>query len=230
MIGTTDVEFHDSPDNVKINEEEIRYLCDAASEYFTNQITPEDVVNSFSGIRPLFDDGKSDAKSITRDYVLKLDTGNGEAPLMSIYGGKITTYRKLAESVLEKLTPFLPDMPAPWTEKANLPGGDFSPNDFDKEVEKLMTSCPILSQEHATRLIRTYGTCAHEMCKDISTEQDLGVNFGHQLYGFEVDYQMANEWAQTAEDIIWRRTKLGLFLNSDEVEQLETYVGAALSR
>jgi glycerol-3-phosphate dehydrogenase len=224
LIGTTDVDYHGKPDEVKIDSEEIDYLCEVASEYFTTQIGPEDVVSSYSGIRPLFDDGKSDAKAATRDYVLKLDTGDDEPPLLSIYGGKITTYRKLAESVLEKLAPFLPEMQAPWTETAYLPGGDFSPGGFVDEVDKLKTTCPVISKEHATRLIRTYGTCGHEMTRHIQTTEQLGTHFGHQLYSFEVDYLLSHEWAQNAEDVLWRRTRMGLHYAPEEVAGLETYI------
>ena len=224
LIGTTDVDFSGKPDEVAIDDEEIRYLCEAANEYFTTQISPESVIYSYSGIRPLFDDGRSDAKAATRDYVLKLDTGDEEPPLLSIYGGKITTYRKLAESVLDKLKSFLPEMEGPWTEGADLPGGDFAPDGFQQEVEKLCTSCPVISQEHATRLIRTYGTCAHEMCRSIQTTKQLGIDFGHHLYSFEVDYLLTREWAQSAEDILWRRTRMGLFLNPEETVQLENYL------
>jgi glycerol-3-phosphate dehydrogenase len=230
LIGTTDVDYHGKPDEVEIDAEEISYLCEAASEYFITQIGPEDVVSSYSGIRPLFDDGKSDAKAATRDYVLKLDTGDKEAPLLSIYGGKITTYRKLAESVLKRLAPFLPGMQTIWTATANLPGGDFSPDDgFDREVNKLLAACPAISKEHATRLIRTYGTCGHEMTQDIKTTEQLGTHFGHQLYSFEVDYLLSHEWAQCAEDILWRRTRMGLFLSPEETVQLENYINQKVS-
>lgn len=232
LIGTTDVDFHGEPDEVSIDATEIGYLCDAANEYFTTRIVPEDVVYSYSGIRPLFDDGKSDAKAATRDYVLTLDTGEmeDEAPLLSIYGGKITTYRKLAESVLRKLSPFLPQMKDPWTEKATLPGGDFSPDAFSEEVKTLMLSCPFLSKNNATRLIRTYGTKAHEMCRLVNNDAASVVQFGEQLYAFEVDYLIAEEWAQTAEDILFRRTKTGIFLNSEDVGRLEEYIEQKLQK
>ncbi|MBW1634639.1 MAG: glycerol-3-phosphate dehydrogenase [Deltaproteobacteria bacterium] len=229
LIGTTDVDFIGKPDEVAIDDNEINYLCEAANEYFTTQISPESVVYSYSGIRPLFDDGKSEAKAATRDYVLKLDTGDNEPPLLSIYGGKITTYRKLAESVLEKLEDFLPEMNNPWTETANLPGGDFSPDGFADEVKKLTTACPVISKEHATHLIRTYGTCAHEMSRNIQTKEQLGTHFGHNLYSFEVDYLLSKEWAQSSEDILWRRTRTGLFLDAGETERLENYLNKKLS-
>jgi len=224
LIGTTDVDFQGKPDEVEIDSTEISYLCEAANEYFTTRISPENVVYSYSGIRPLFDDGKSDAKAATRDYVLTLDHEDDQAPLLSIYGGKLTTYRKLAESVLKKLKVFLPQMQDPWTETANLPGGNFSPDAFTEEVQKLRLACPFISEKHATRLIRTYGTCAHDMSKHLQTPEELGTHFGHQLYGFEVDYLLAEEWAQTAEDVLFRRTKIGLFLSSEEVGQLEEYI------
>ena len=224
LIGTTDRDFHGHPDTVSISPEETDYLCRAASEYFIREITADDVISSFSGVRPLFDDGKSEAKAATRDYVLKLDTGSNKAPLLSIYGGKITTYRKLAESVLAKLAPFLPAMSDPWTEKSILPGGDFAPGDFDLEVDKLLTRFPMLHKNLATRLFRTYGSCVYEMVEKIQDNSDLGTWFGSDLYRFEVDYLIAREWARCAEDIVWRRTKLGLFLSEKEIEMLDSYI------
>ncbi len=229
LIGTTDVDFHGDPGAVAISEEETSYLCRAASEYFTCGLTPADVVGSFSGIRPLFDDGKSDAKAATRDYVLKLDTGHGEAPLLSLYGGKITTYRKLAESVLAKLSPFLPDMGGEWTETAHLPGGNFRPDGFNAEVDKLLTRCPILNADLASRLIRTYGTCAGPMTAAIKDRQGLGKCFADNLYGFEIDYLIKNEWAKNAEDVLWRRTRLGLVVTTEETEVLNTYIKEKIS-
>ncbi|MBU1564975.1 MAG: glycerol-3-phosphate dehydrogenase [Proteobacteria bacterium] len=224
LIGTTDVDFQGDPGKVAISEDETVYLCRAASEYFIRELSPADVVGSFSGIRPLFDDGKSDAKAATRDYVLKLDTGRDEAPLLSLYGGKITTYRKLAESVLGKLSPFLPGMGNAWTEKAHLPGGDFPPQSFAAEVEKLLARCPVLTANHATRLIRTYGTCAIAMTAAIKIREDLGKCFATDLYSFEIDYLIKNEWARNAEDVLWRRTRLGLVVTATEAGALDTYI------
>ncbi len=224
LIGTTDRDFNGHPDEVTISPEETDYLCQAASEYFLREITTDDVISSFSGVRPLFDDGKSEAKAATRDYVLKLDTGKNEAPLLSIYGGKITTYRKLAESVLARLHPFLPGMGADWTKKSVLPGGDFRPDAFDFSVRELLSRCPVLSQKLATRLFRTYGTCAYAMTDKIQDQKDLGISFGHDLFGFEVDYLIAQEWARCASDVLWRRTKLGLFLSAAEAENLDSYI------
>lgn len=224
LIGTTDEDFSGNPSDVSISQKETEYLCNAASEYFLKGIGPKDVVSSFSGIRPLFDDGKSEAKAATRDYVLKVDSGNNEAPLLSIYGGKITTYRKLAESVLEKLSPYLPGMKGPWTENAHFPGGDFSPSDFSLEVEGLLNMCPTLGGSLSKRLIRLYGRCAQKMARKVNSAGSLGVSFGHDLYGFEVDYLMEHEWAKNAEDVLWRRTKIGLFLSNEEKDVLDKYI------
>lgn len=229
LIGTTDVDFDGDPSHVHISADEVDYLCKAASEYFINEITKDDVVSSFSGIRPLFDDGKSEAKAATRDYVLRLDTGRAEAPLLSIYGGKITTYRKLAESVLDKVAPFLPEMADEWTEKKHLPGGDFPPNDFDQMVKELMDRCPAIESGLATRLFRTYGSCAYETVLSINNKESMGELFGHDLYSFEVDYLIDREWAKCAEDVLWRRTKLGLFLSGIQVEALDSYIKKKVS-
>jgi len=224
LIGTTDLDFDGDPGDVKISEAETEYLCSAASEYFLQGISQTDVISSYSGIRPLFDDGKSEAKAATRDYVLKLDTAGQQPPLLSIYGGKITTYRKLAESVLDKLAPFLPAMSPPWTENIYLPGGDFLPADFSNEVTRLCASCPLLSKEHARRLFRSYGTRAFDMTESIIDQAHLGHCFGDNLYQFEVEYLMKHEWAQTAEDVLWRRTNMGLRLGPQEKAELQRWM------
>jgi len=224
LIGTTDVDFHGDPATVAITNDEIEYLCQAASEYFADPITPQNVVSTYSGIRPLFDDGKREAKAATRDYVLRVEAAGGAAPLISIYGGKITTYRKLSESVLDRLAPYLPNMGPSWTAEATLPGGDFAPNNFAGEVQRLMASCPLLTMGHATRLVRTYGTRALTMTRNLQNSDDMGFHFGGDLYQFEAEYLIRHEWARTAEDILWRRTKLGLVLTSRQVAALETWM------
>ncbi len=229
LIGTTDEDFHGNPDKVAISAAETHYLLKAASEYFVRQISEDDVVGSFSGIRPLFDDGKSEAKAATRDYVLRLDTGHDEAPLLSIYGGKITTFRKLAESVLARLSPYLPGMGDRWTEGCVLPGGNFQPADFADEVQNLLAGCPALTKKLARRLFRTYGSIARELTAGVKDQDDLGKAFGHDLYQFEVDYLIANEWARNAEDILWRRSKLGLFLTTAETRTLDDYIKQKVS-
>lgn len=228
LIGTTDVDFHGDPGDVRISGEESRYLCDAASEYFHRTITVADIVSCFSGIRPLFDDGKSEAKAATRDYVLKLDSTNDEAPLLSIYGGKITTYRKLAETVLERLAPFLPPMGAPWTGGSHFPGGDFAVDGFTELVARLRKKCPSLDEQLATRLCRHYGTLALSMVDGIVDKAAFGQDFGHGLYGFEVDYLLAREFARSAADVLWRRSRLGLYFSQAETEALNNYIIARL--
>jgi len=226
LIGTTDVDFTGDPGKVVIDKEEIDYLCQAASEYFTTTITPEDVAGSYSGIRPLFDDGKSDAKSATRDYVLTIDEENHKAPLLSIYGGKITTYRKLAEAVLKKLQSYFPSMSGNWTESKVLPGGNFHPSEFDVLVKKLQKTCNFLEDRHATRLIRYYGTKAFDIVGEAQQISDFGQCFGSDLYEIEVSYLMNFEWAKTADDVLWRRSNLGLFLSAAEHKTLEDWMQA----
>jgi glycerol-3-phosphate dehydrogenase len=222
LIGTTDVDYSGDPGKVHIDEQEKEYLCSAASEYFQQQVTLDDIVHAYSGIRPLFDDGASDAKAATRDYILKLDDGNGEkAPLLSIYGGKITTYRKLAEAALARLEEFFPaSARTAWTESATLPGGDFSPGRFSSEVDRFQEKFSFLDNTTAFRLIRTYGTRAYEMLDGCSELAQLGICFGSCLYEKEVRYLMENEWARTAEDVLWRRTNMGLFFTEQEKEDL----------
>ncbi len=224
LIGTTDLDFNGDPGDVAISEEETQYLCRAVDDYFTTPITPADVIDSFSGVRPLFDDGKSRAQAATRDYVIRLDGGGESAPLLCLYGGKITTYRKLAESVLEKLAPFLPPLSPPWTAGVPLPGGDFAPDAVDSEIVRLRAACPRLTDRHARRLIRTYGTRAFAMTRGLAESEDMGPHFGGDLYGFEVDYLIAAEWARTAEDVLRRRTHLGLVLRPEEAQRLQAWM------
>ncbi len=224
LIGTTDVDFDGDPGGVEISPEEIDYLCEAASEYFRKPITADEVAASYSGIRPLFDDGSSEAKAATRDYVLKIDDEKGTAPLLSIYGGKITTYRKLAESVLTKLRPFLPAMKDAWTEQPPLPGGDFHPHQFDSQVEALAESFPFLEQPHARRLMRYYGTKAFALLEGARSTADLGSRFGADLFEKEIRYLMDAEWAVTAEDVLWRRTSMGLFFDKEEAQALAAWM------
>ena len=224
LIGTTDVDYCGNPDEVAITTSEVEYLCAAASEYISKKICPSSIVSSYSGIRPLFDDGKRDAKAVTRDYAITLDSENDDAPLISIYGGKITTYRKLAETVMNRLRPFLPEMGEEWTKNKYLPGGNFSADRFEEEVERLRTCRDYLSAEHARRLFRYYGTIAFEMIHNLHTQDDLGEYFGADLYQFEVEYLMRNEWAKTAEDIIRRRTMTGLLLSQKEIDRLQNWM------
>ncbi len=225
LIGTTDRD-HDSADVApKASEEEIAYLCAAASEYFAKPITPADVVWTYSGVRPLVDDGASPAQEATRDYVLKLDAADGAPPLLSIFGGKITTYRRLAEEAMEKLAPLMPVLRGEsWTAGAALPGGDFPLADRDALARRVAERYPFLSADNASRIFSTYGTCAFEWLGDAQQAGSLGEDFGCGLSEAEVHYLVRAEWARTVEDILWRRTKMGLRVAPEGVQRLEEYL------
>jgi glycerol-3-phosphate dehydrogenase len=224
LIGTTDMDYQGDPGAPRASQAEIDYLCASASEYFREPVGSADVVHTYSGVRPLYDDGASDAQAATRDYVLKVDAGDGEPPVLNIYGGKITTYRRLAEAALEKLASHLPGMGAPWTAGAPLPGGDFPVDDFPGEVARLQGLCAILKPEHARRLVRAYGTRARIIVQGVRDEADWGEGFGADLTAREVRYLMDQEWARTAEDVLWRRSKLGLRLSPADVARLERFL------
>jgi glycerol-3-phosphate dehydrogenase len=227
LIGTTDRDYHGDPAKVKASAEEIKYLCDSVSEYFAKPVTPQDVVWTYAGVRPLYDDGASEAKAATRDYVFELDTPGG-TPLLSIYGGKITTYRRLAEEALERLSPYLRSSKARegWTAKSPLPGGDMDVSAIPALSAELMRSYPFLSAVHANRLAHAYGTRATKVLGSAKTLADLGKSFGATLTEREVRYLMAAEWARTADDIVWRRSKLGLRLTADEIAAIDDWIAA----
>ena len=208
--------------------EEIAYLCAAASEYFRQPVTPESVVWTYSGVRPLYDDGASKAQEATRDYVLTLDAPEGSAPLLSVFGGKITTYRRLAESALAKLAPHAPwAARAAWTMTGALPGGDFPVGGFDGLVDEIVAAYPWLERRSAIRLARAYGTRARDILGDAKGLADLGRHFGADLYEREVRYLMKAEWARRAQDVLWRRGKLGLRLSKAESEALDAFMQQA---
>ncbi|MCP5367737.1 MAG: glycerol-3-phosphate dehydrogenase [Hyphomicrobiales bacterium] len=230
LIGTTDVDFEGDPATVAISDAEVAYLCASASDYFQVPVTPESVAWSYSGIRPLYDDGGAAAQEITRDYVLDLQ-GGGDAPaVLNIFGGKITTYRHLAEEALDKLRPHLPAMGGPWTRGSHLPGGDFDPRGFAALAGDLTTAFPALDPGLLRRLARAYGTRAREILDGAAGAADLGRHFGAGLYAREVAYLVRREWAVSAEDILWRRTKLGLRLSPDRVRALDAWLAEQRSR
>lgn len=220
LIGTTDQDFTGDPKDIRITDAETDYLCKAASEYFAEPVRREDIVWSYSGVRPLFDDGASKAQEATRDYVLKVESDDGAAPLLNVFGGKLTTYRRLAEHALEKIGEAIGNKGAPWTSKGTLPGGDFAPTGYEAEVATLKKRCGFLSDRHARRLVRLYGTLARKIVGDAQTIEALGRHYGADLYEAEVRYLIEEEWARTAEDILWRRTKLGLDLSGAEASAL----------
>src|SRR6202048_843760 len=227
LIGTTDRDFEGDPAKVKASTEEIKYLCDSVSEYLAKPVKPEDVVWTYAGVRPLYDDGASEAKAATREYVFELDTPGG-APLLSIYGGKITTYRRLAEEALERLSPYLRSAKARegWTAKSPLPGGDLDVSAIAALSAELVRSYPFLEPAHANRLAHAYGTRASKLLGNAKSMDDLGQSFGATLTESEVRYLMAVEWACIADDIVWRRSKLGLRLSPAEIAALDEWIAA----
>jgi glycerol-3-phosphate dehydrogenase len=227
LIGTTDRDYHGDPSKVKATPEEIKYLCDSVSEYLAKPVKPEEVVWTYAGVRPLYDDGASEAKAATRDYVFELDTPGG-APLLSIYGGKITTYRRLAEEALERLAPHLRSAGARkgWTGKSPLPGGDLDVSALAALAAELIRTYPFLTAAHANRLAHAYGTRATKWLGAAKSMADLGQSFGATLTAREVSYLMSSEWALTAEDIVWRRSKLGLRMSATEIAALDDWIAA----
>ncbi|WP_152658664.1 glycerol-3-phosphate dehydrogenase [Devosia chinhatensis] len=226
LIGTTDRDYHGDPRNVQITEEETDYLLSAASEYFAQALTRDEIVWTYSGVRPLFDDGASAAQEATRDYVLKLDGTPETGAVINVFGGKLTTSRRLAESVLEKIEEVLGKKGDAWTKQGTLPGGDFGVKSFEAELRRLGMAYPGMPAGLLRRLMRLYGTRARAILGERVSDEDLGIHFGADLYAAEVDYLVAQEWARTAQDILWRRTKLGLRIGAEDVARLETYLGS----
>jgi glycerol-3-phosphate dehydrogenase len=230
LIGTTEIPFEGDPSMARISEDEISYLCAAVMRYFRKPLSPGDVAWSFSGVRPLYDDGAATASAASRDYVLDLDAPEGGAPLLSVFGGKITTYRRLAEDAIESLTPHLqPPRGKPWTATAPLPGGDMEEGDFDRFLRTLRGNYPWLDAACVTRVARAYGTRAELILGNAKTVRDLGVEFGAGLFQAEIDYLIGQEFALTAEDILWRRSKRGLHLSPVERTRVSAYVDARVN-
>jgi glycerol-3-phosphate dehydrogenase len=219
LIGTTDSFWTGEPNNPEIDEIETDYLLDAARRTFARSIERKHIVWTFSGIRPLFDDGSSTAATVTRDYVLDLDE-NG-APALSIFGGKLTTYRRLAEQCLHRLGHLLPASRAPWTDGTALPGGDMPPEELLPALQREFAQMPRMLLR---RLARAYGTRARSILADAVTLDDLGPTLAGDLTAREVDYLVGSEWARTAEDILFRRTKLGLHVDRSATGPLEDYL------
>ncbi len=225
LIGTTDVDYRGDLGAIEITPEETEYLCESASNYFEAPIAATDVVWTYSGVRPLYGDGDGDAQKVTRDDVLEPSGKPGEPVLLNIYGGKITTYRRLAEAAAVKLGPWLPNMGPAWTRGATLPGGDFAVDGVGELRGKVKARCAGLAEGVAARLCRSYGTNVWQIIGEATDVAGLGADFGGGLYEAEVSYLINAEWARTAEDILWRRSKLGLRLADDEVQRLNDFVG-----
>jgi glycerol-3-phosphate dehydrogenase len=224
LIGTTDEDFTGDPGDVHASETEIDYLLRSTAAYLRQTVTRDQVVWSYSGVRSLFDDGSSAAQEATRDYVLKLDAPCNAPALLSVFGGKITTYRRLAESALAALQPHLPAAQGQtpgWTGKAALPGGDFASAGFGPMLRQICFRYPFLDRKTAHRLVRAYGTDAGTLLGAATCYADLGRHFGADLTEAELRYLMQTEWARTADDVVWRRSKLGLRLTAAEIAAID---------
>jgi glycerol-3-phosphate dehydrogenase len=225
LIGTTDRDHQDGVDPIEASAEEIAYLCEGANRYFARSISPADVVWAFAGVRPLVDDGSARPESATRGYHLDLDREDGAPPLLSIYGGKITTYRHLAADAIALLKPLLPSLAGDdWTADAPLPGGDFPMTGLADLVAALAGDYPFLDLDTAERIGCAYGTCARDWLGAARDWADLGRDFGHGLTEAELCYLLAREWAQSSEDILWRRTKLGLRFDTAQLAALDAWL------
>jgi glycerol-3-phosphate dehydrogenase len=224
LVGTTDEDFHGDPAKVSISDRETDYLLDAVSEYLATPVGRDRIRWTYAGVRPLYDDGASKAQEATRDYVLSLDATGGEPPLLSVFGGKITTYRRLAEEALTQLGVAFPQMRGPWTRTATLPGGDIEAASFPEWERQIGGRYPALDPRLVRRVCRAYGTRVEALLDGIERQEDLGIDFGAGLSQHEVDYLVANEWAETAEDILWRRSKLGLHIGDEGRLALGAYL------
>ena len=212
------------PHRIAISDAETRYLCDSVSHCFRVPVEPKDVVWSYAGVRPLFDDGSLKASVVTRDYVFDLEAAGGAPPALSVFGGKITTFRRLAEHAMDELARFFPGMKPAWTETAPLPGGDIAGGDFEAFIAALRRRKPFLDPELARRLARAYGTRVEAIIGKANRIEDLGRDFGRGLTAAEIDYLVDQEWARTADDILWRRSKLGLHLPQGVASEIDAYL------
>ncbi len=218
LIGTTEVDWELDSGAVTISDEETTYLCGAVNDYFKQPIAPEDVVWSYAGVRPLYDDKADSANVVTRDYVFNLDgDGSSMAPVLSVFGGKLTTYRRLAEHAMEKLAHFYPNMKAPWTHDASLPGGDFPIDGVAALRSDVKTRYPWLGDTQIARMVQAYGTRIFRILGTATCIADLGHDFGAGLHEAEVCYLRDTEFAKTPDDILWRRSKLGLKMTEHQI-------------
>jgi glycerol-3-phosphate dehydrogenase len=228
LIGTTDVEWPGEPAAVSISPAEAEYLCRTVNGYFKRPVAPSDVVWSYAGIRSLRGDAGSKASELTRDYSLELDAPEGGAPVLTVFGGKITTYRPLAEQVMSRLAPYWPDLPAPWTAKLPLPGGDFPDGGLPEYLAQAQRRWPFLPPAQLRRLVHAYGTRLARLLDGVTTNQAMGEDFGGGLTRIEVDYLRREEWACGVEDLYWRHTKTGLHASAADQQRLAAYLSAAL--
>lgn len=223
IIGTTDVEYNGDPREVAIDDNEIGYLLDVYNNHFVNKLGRDDVVWTYSGVRPLCDDESDSPQAITRDYTLELEQEGQQAPLLSIFGGKLTTYRKLAETAMAKLAPFFPQMQQPWTADAYLPGGE-SGFDAKAQAADLQQRFPWLETVAAERMATNYGNRSTGLFEGVTSEADMGQHFGAGFYAKELNYLLRYEFVQQADDVLWRRSKLGLYLDQEQQQQVADYI------
>lgn len=224
LIGTTDVEHSDEPGDCRASADEIDYLCRAANRYFERALTPDDVVWHYCGTRPLFDDGSKNISKITRDYTLRVDGARGEAPLLSVFGGKLTTYRKLAEHALSQLAAWFPTLKPEWTAGARLPGGTLDGHGTEQYLQHQIAERPGIAPEVLAALVARHGDRVSAVLAHARTTAQMGYHFGHTLYAREVNYFIQHEWARTAEDVLWRRSKCGLHINIQQKQLLTHYL------
>ncbi len=224
LIGTTDVPWPGAPGSAAIEPAETDYLCQTVNSYFARQIGPGDVVWSYAGIRALWDDAAADAAAVTRDYVLDISAPQGQAPVLSVFGGKITTHRSLAEQALQKLEPYLGPLAARWTRVVPLPGGDIPGGDIDAFIAGVRRRWPFLDGPQARRLARAYGTRMSQLLAGVDSRADMGEDFGGGLMRVEVDFLLREEWARSADDIYWRHTKTGLHASPADRQRLVSYL------
>ena len=229
LIGTTDVDHPNLDEKPACTDDEAAYLCATVSKYFDAPVSVSDIVWRYSGVRPLYDDGASSASSATRDYMLKISGDTGRAPLLNVFGGKITTYRRLAETVLERLHPIFPEMGSPWTADAKLPGGMIPVEQVDSLIARFERAYPFMHGNWVRRMVHAYGTDTSNVLGHARSEIQLGTHFGATLYEAEVCWLIEREWALTAEDVLWRRTKQGLHLSDTEEQILADWMEAYLS-
>ncbi|MCG7495080.1 glycerol-3-phosphate dehydrogenase [Thalassobius sp. Cn5-15] len=225
LIGTTDMEHKDPSQKPECTDEERDYLIDFINQYIADPIAADDVVWTYSGVRPLYDDGADSATAATRDYVLKVDKSRG-APVLNVFGGKITTYRCLAESAMDEIEKEVPTTKTAWTAGVSMPGGDFPVDGVEALVAQIRDRFAFLDQRWALRLVRAYGTDAWQVLKDASKPEDLGRDFGASLTEAEVNWLMDHEYAQRADDVVWRRSKLGLRMAAAQIEELDAWMTA----
>jgi glycerol-3-phosphate dehydrogenase len=226
LVGTTDVALESEAQAPQASEAEVAYLCRAVNRYLARPVDPAQVVWRYAGVRPLYDDGTGDPSAITRDYTLRVDGAPGSAPVLSVYGGKITTYRRLAEQALKKLAPWFPAMKGEWTGATPLLGGDFGGASRERARDAFFARHPGLPQGLLRPIFRRHGALADDVLGDARAPGDLGEDFGAGLTERELRYFVAREWARSAEDVLWRRSKAGLLMDERRRVRVAEVLGA----